>query len=708
MLLLTGGRMALAMGMVAAGSTVSAALPYDRFVTNDAELASAIAAAPGTSWIIELADSGTFSARALCTNKTNITLRAQTRRGPLLAAGLDLTGSSNIVVSEIRVQRLAPNDTASYSSSHVIETGGGSGLLIDDCEVSSNPLSTITMQDYGPSAVPVPSTKYFQGYSGIGDVAGVTTNTLITGCYIHDCYRGINWSVSGTCTASLNKIEDYYQNPCETSPGTVGANFDFFHNDCIGTWANPNDPGNPHSSTQGFSAPIQWGTIRVIGNKLIAAVGRRFAATGVYAAASGPKFNDPTGTQMNYTNVIFAWNIVSAQDGIGLELSYGQMKAWCNTVVKDCMAGGGLTPGINYHNIAAGSFAAKNIAPGYGLGASNVNGVHSDFIENSWDNVNATPAGLGVVVAGDLNCYDFHFNGPTFESPTLENIVERFTPKPTSYFTSEGIGAIGTGYDWTARTLPTIPTFTKPKTSNAAGTSPALTLFDGANDRMQLTGTAPLLGMTNRRAVTIIFNATYDGADNLDRYYAEANGIDFTVRKLPTSGRIRYVYKNSGGSGITEINSSDLFKQLQADGSDPAKRTWTASFDQTTGRYFIMRGKELDPFPGVTRFKNDDINNTRSAMAVMGQSGGTGLLNGRLGLFYMTDQFIDLGQAANHNSIVATDGTPADWGANGSAVTGTQPRAFIKGNAAALSVGGGINLGSSSQKFVLTGAITDA
>lgn len=708
-----GGGMALGLAMAARGMAVPTTPAYDRFVTNDTELANAIDAAPGTSWIIELADSGTFSARALCTNKTNITLRAQTRRGPLLPAGLDLSGSSNIVVEGLRVRRLAPNNTVNYDAQHVIETGGISNSLIRDCEVSSNPLTSIVLQVYGPSAVPVPSSLHFQGYSGIGDAAGVSTNLVITECYVHDCFRGINWAVSGTCTAEANRIEDCYQNPCESAPGTIGANLDFLHNDYIGTWANPNDPGNPHSSVLGYGAPILWGAIRVIGNKLIAGVARRFAATGTYAAASGPKFNDPFGTQMNYANVTFAWNIVSAQDGIGLELSYGQMKAFCNTVVKDCLAGGVLTPVINYHNIGAGSFAAKNIAPGYGLGASNVNGVHSDFIANSWDNVNAMPAGLGVVVAGDLNSYDFHFNGPTFESPTLENIVERFTPKPTSYFTSEGMGAIGTGYDWTTRALPTIPTFTKPKTSNAAGTSPPLTTWDGANDWLQLTGAAPLLGMTNRRALTIIFNATFDGTDSQDRYYAESSGVDFTVRKLGTSGRIRYRYKNNANLPICEIDSSALFSQKAADGADPATRTWTASFNQTTGRYFIMRGKELDPFPSVTQFKADDINNTRAQMAVMGQNdtsppAGTGVIQGRLGLFYMTDQFINLAVAANHNSIVATDGRPVDWGANGSGVTGTQPRAFIKGTAAELAIDGGTNLGSSLQKFAVIGLIADA
>jgi hypothetical protein len=87
---------------------------------------------------------------------------------------------------------------------------------------------------------------------------------------------------------------------------------------------------------------------------------------------------------------------------------------------------------------------------------------------------------------------------------------------------------------------------------------------------------------------------------------------------------------------------------------------------------------------------------------------GTGLVNGRLGLYYYTDEFVNLAVAANHNSIVATDGTPADWGSNGSNVTGTQPRGFVKGNAAALNSGSGINLGSSPDKWVMTGAVVDA
>jgi hypothetical protein len=291
--------------------------------------------------------------------------------------------------------------------------------------------------------------------------------------------------------------------------------------------------------------------------------------------------------------------------------------------------------------------------------------------------------------------------------------VDRFTPKPGSFYTSEGIGAVGTGYNWVTRSYTSLPTYIKPKSTASSSASPALTTFDGTNDWLQLTGTAPLLGMTNRRALTIIFNATFDGTDSQDRYYAESNGIDFTVRKVGTSGRIRYRFKNAANAAICEIDSSSLFTQRVADGSDPAKRTWTASFNMTTGRYFIMRGKELDPFPGVTQFKNDDITNLRSQIAVMGQNdtsppAGTGVIQGRFGLFYMTDQFLDLGVAANHNTIVAADGVPVNWGSNGSGVTGTQPRAYVYGNAAKLATPGGTNDGFSTQKFVLTGEIADA
>jgi hypothetical protein len=688
----------------AAVTDVSGSRWPDYFVTTDAELSSAVTAAT-TGQIIVLSDTGTFSAQASIAGKTGITLRGQTYGVPHLQAGLIATTTTDCKILGLKITRLAPNSTSAYSTGGVLETSSSTNLEVAYCEISSNPLAGITMQDGSSGSL------YFQGYRGINGSTAMT-NFNFHNNYIHDTYRG--HSVVGAAS-SVNYIEnntviDSYQNPCEMACEAGGTIY-YRHNDTMGTWAISSDPGSPHSSTLGFSASSAWTPI-VVGNKMLSAVDRRFTAKGSYAAASGPKFNDPSGTSMNYVNAIFAWNICSAQDGIGLEISYGNFATFYNTVVKDNLSGSSLTPGLNYHDLGAGSYACKNIFPGYSLGASNVNGIHSDFIANSWDNVNAQPAGLGSVVSSDLNCYDFHFDGPTFNDLTLQNVVARLTPKAGSYYTSDGIGAIGTGYNWSTRSHGSYPTFTKPKTTNAAGTNPALTQFDGTNDWLQLSGSAPLLGMTNRRALTMAFYANFTGTDSTDCYYAESNGVDFTIRKYGTSGRIGYRYKNAGSTAICDINSSGIFTQLAANSSDVTKMLWVFSINMTTGRYFIMQGKELDPFPAVAQLKNDDIGNLRTSMAIMGQNDtspptGSGLLNGQLGLFYMTDEFVNLNTAANHNSIVATDGTPADWGASGSSFTGTQPRGYVKGNAAALSVGGGINLGSSAQKWVLTGTITD-
>jgi len=677
--------------------------PADYFVTNDAELATAVTAATA-SQIIELADAGTFTAQANINSKTGITLRGETYGVPTLPAGLTMTSSTDCKVLGLNIVRLAPTTTVLNSNSSVVDVTNAVSPEVAYCEISSNPLADIAMQD-GTSG-----SLYFQGYRGIG---GTCTNFNFHHNYVHDTYRG--HSVVGTA-ASVNYIEnniviDSYQNPCEMACNTGGTIY-YRHNNTMGTWAVNSDPGSPHSSTLGFSASQSWTPI-VVGNIMLSAVDRRFAAKGSYAAASGPKFNDPSGSSMNYVNGVFAWNIGSAQDGIGLEISFGNFAVFCNTFVKDNLSGSALTPGLNYHDLGVGSYCCKNIFPGYAIGASNVNGIASDFVPNSWDNVVAQPAGLGSTVSGDLICYDFHFTGPTFTDLTLENVVARLTPKAGSFYTSDGIGAVGTGYDWTTRSHGAYPTFTKPKTTNASGTSPALTQFDGTNDWLQLTGAAPLLGMTNRRALTIAFHATYDGADSTDCYYSESSGVDFTVRKLATSGRIRYRYKNAAGAAIADIDSSAIFTQLAADGSDVAKRLWVFSVNMTTGRYFIMRGKELDPFPGITQIKNDDIGNTRSQQAIMGQNdttppAGTGLVNGRFGRFYMTDQFVNLGVAANHNNIVATDGTPTDWGSDGSGLTGTQPRAYVYGDAAIINAGGGVNYGSFATKYIINGSVTDA
>ena len=57
---------------------------------------------------------------------------------------------------------------------------------------------------------------------------------------------------------------------------------------------------------------------------------------------------------------------------------------------------------------------------------------------------------------------------------------------------------------------------------------------------------------------------------------------------------------------------------------------------------------------------------------------------------------------------LATDGTPTDWGADGSNITGTALRGFVKGDATAINAGGGINLGSSPDKWIINGSVTDA
>lgn len=702
--------------------------PADRFVTTDLELQNAITAQPTstTPWIIELADSGTFTAQANINGKTGITLRGETYGVPHLSAGLTMTSATNCKVLGIKITRLAPNSTTNYTSSGVVEWASSTGAEIAYCEIASNPLSGITMQDGSSGSL------YFQGYRG---VSGAASSFNVHHNTIHDCYRGMSVSAGAgtTCYIENNSFYDHYQNPCEMA-GAAASTIYFRHNDFIGTWAISNDAGSPHSSVLGFSATAAWTPI-VIGNILIAGVDRRYQfsttdAAPTYAAASGPKFNDTTSptNAMHYTNGVFAWNIVTAQDGIGLEVSLGNFAVFCNTILKDNTTASNLTPAQSYHDIGAGSYCCKNIFANHLVGthASTVggpNGINSDYYTLSWDNPILRPDGLGGTVAGDLNCYDFHLTGPTFTSWTVANIVGRVTPKVGSYFATDGIGAVGTGYDWTTRSYSSFPTFTKPKTSNATGTTPALTQFDGTDDWLQMpTVTAPYLDVSNRRTLTMAFYATADNADTVDCYYSESNGADFTIRRLPASSRniIRYRFKDNSNALICEVESSgsgtgftDGFGQRADDGATAAKRLWVFTVNLTTGRYFIMRGKELDPFPRVTSLRPVDYANNRTSHAIMGQNdlsgpAGTGLLNGRLGLYYYTDEFIDLGVAANHDDIVATDGTPADWGADGSALTGTQPRGFVKGDATAINAGGGINLGSSPDKWIINGSVTNA
>lgn len=700
----------------------SGVTPADRYVTNDAELAAAIAEAPGTTWIIELADSGTFTSQANINSKTAITLRGETYGVPHLTAGLTATSSVNCKVLGLKITRTAPNNTSLYKTGGVVEVATSSGIEIAYCEISSNPLSGITMQDGSSGSL------YFQGYRGINGTNVASFNFHHNN--VHDTYRGHSIEVAASSTGYIeyNTITDCYQNPAEMGALLNGTIY-FRHNDFIGTWARSSDSGSPHTSTLGFSL-ANAGTFIVIGNKLIGAPQRRFAVHGTYADSSGPKFNDTTSptNSMHYTNCVFGWNIIACEDSIGLEISLGSgFNVFYNTVVKDMTSGTANVPSMVYHDVGSGSQCCKNVFLTQGVGShaatdGGPNGIHADWYTNSYDNIVVRPNGLGGTVTGDLNCYDFHFTGPTFTDLTVANIVGIFTPKVGSYLTTDGIGAVGTGYDWSARSYSGLPSFTKPKTSNASGTLPALTQFDGTNDWLQMSATAPFLDMANRRTLTQAFYATADNADTVDCYYSESSTTDFTIRRLGSTSNnsVRFRFKNTAGTAICEITSSgsntgftDGFGQRSADGATAAKRLWLFTVNLTTGRYFIMRGKELDPFPQVATLKPDDWANTRTGHAIMGQNdttppAGTGLVNGRLGLFYMTDEFVNLAVAANHNNIVATDGTPTDWGSGGANLTGTQPRGFVKGDAAALNAGGGINLGSSPDKWIMTGAVVDA
>ncbi len=706
-----------------AGVPLGGEAPADYFVTTDAELVTAVAAAT-SGQIIELADSGTFTAQANINGKTGITLRGETYGVPHLTAGLTATSSTNCKVLGLQITRTAPNNTASYTASGVVEIGSSSGGEIAYNTIRSNDLDTITMQDGSSGSL------YFQGYRGISGSSVSSFN--IHHNDIGNCYRGISVIAAASTTNYIenNTGLDFYQNPCETAGG-AGSTIYIRHNSWAGIWANVADSGAPHSSVMGFSAQAAWTPI-VIGNILIAATWRRFnstgSAAGTWGTGSGPKFNDTTSptNAMHYTNAVFGWNVCAVDDSIGFEPSLGNFAVFYNTIVKDMTTNVAATvPAMNFHDIGAGSYCVKNVVLNQLVGthASTVggpNGIHSDWYTKSWDNYPIRPNGNGGTVTGDLNSYSFHFTGPTFTDLTVANIVAAFTPKAGS-FLYNNIGAIGTGYDWTARSYSSLPTFTKPKTSNATGTTPALTQFDGTNDWMQVAGTAPVIDMTNRRALTIALYATCDAADTVTCSYTDSSGTDYAINRKGSSAqnRMQARYKNTAGTVIGEIDTSGStasnpggFGQMAADGSDAAKRFWLYTVNQTTGQFYHMRGKEIDPFPQVTTFKDDNMANTRTSFGIMGQNdttgpAGTGLVNGRFGRFYITDEFIDLSVAANHDDIVATDGTPADWGSNGSGLTGTQPRFYVYGDAASLNAAG-LNYGSSTDTTTMNGSVTNA
>ncbi len=240
-----------------------------------------------------------------------------------------------------------------------------------------------------------------------------------------------------------------------------------------------------------------------------------------------------------------------------------------------------------------------------------------------------------------------------------------------------------------------------------------------------LTG-ATLGGVTAFAPDAVTFDGTNDVlhcADTLANFDSKVGIISAFVNRLGDTGTsvILSTY-NSGSDGMVELRfggDNTITAQCRKDTGNASfiiltsTQTITDSnwhhiavcYDTTSStntRMFIDDVEETLTLKTVT----DDFISWDASHMTIGARFGDGLkFSGDLAEVIATDEFLDFNTVSNRRKVINADGTPADPGADGSAITGTQPRVYQTGDAAAWNAG---THAGSFTTWSMTGAVTDS
>jgi hypothetical protein len=685
---------------------------FDYTVSNLSELNTVLANSDATLsgktiGFLGGADYGTSRINFTSRSFTRPLTLAAVRPGPTLA-GLLLTNATNVVVSGMILQRdWQSGDTTGTS---VVDIGGSSGCSLEFCEISSTPVG---------SSFQTAATE--QILTGVGSASNTSlTSITVLNCYIHDCYRSV-CLFGGSFIVVNNRFEDCFQNFGEFHNWT---RLIYNNNTGQGIWAHggviglvgPNNPGgsptlypydwgDPHSSLLGTGATTTCGPMQMLGNKLVSGTNRLDDGTvlgSTYGGvASGPKFND-TSDAMLYNDVEMAGNYFCSTDSIGMEVAFcNDLSFHHNLLVTDPLTNvNNTTPNIAYHDVGTNCKAWKNIYPSYAIGSQTSivggpNGVNDTWYQDSYDNLVARQV-ISPITTSDLQSYNQLFDGPTFSGITVDNIESIFTPKTGGVIETRRLGP---RYYQDA--------YSKPITTTANGVSLTTVNFDGSTTYDLVTDAAnPLLDMTNTDEITFIFGLA--PTTTTDSYVLSATASGIELRRLPgaatttSGGSIQFRLKDGSGNVVVDVTSS--MRLSTAD----SVTVWAISVKLSTYQVRIMKGPYLDGLFNVATWTGAaySVNRLNMSLMALTTGGGGSKLGGNVTFFWVMDTFLDLNTVSVLNNIVALDGLPPDYGAGGANVYGTQPRAYLTGTAATWNSSSGLNLGSASNKFIITGAVT--
>lgn len=194
--------------------------------------------------------------------------------------------------------------------------------------------------------------------------------------------------------------------------------------------------------------------------------------------------------------------------------------------------------------------------------------------------------------------------------------------------------------------------------------------FDGVNDYLTLTG--DLTGNADSKLGIFAARVRFNGGDGTKLYLTDTNGGRFRVYK-DTTNRITLFGKNSAATTILNANAPAA---LTADGD---YHTILMSWDMAgTVHSYIDDVSSL----AIGTQVNDAIDYTDATAHKVGSDAtANNKLNADITALYENyAENIDLSVEANRRKFFNADGTVADWGADGSTPTGSQPIIMFEGD----------------------------
>jgi hypothetical protein len=158
--------------------------------------------------------------------------------------------------------------------------------------------------------------------------------------------------------------------------------------------------------------------------------------------------------------------------------------------------------------------------------------------------------------------------------------------------------------------------------------------------------------------------------------------------------------ENSSGTTIVEFTSDT--KLLDADG--PV--LYCVSAKISTYQLTVLRGARLEGLVNVTAWKSGTWDINAATMTFGGSTITTpaSKITGGAQAMWLGDCYF-APTTANLNKIVALDGKPADWGADGKTLH-ANCRAYLAGNAAAWNAGMNLASADPTHNFAITGTVT--